>query len=124
VTARSDASGGRELLFVYGSLKRGHSNHAQLSGAEFCGEAQTAAGYALYGAGAYPALAEEGQGRVRGELYAVPLESFGRLDEFECCPWLYERRRIRLSDGRPAQAYLLPAARRAECRECLGESWP
>lgn len=113
-----------ELLFVYGTLKQGHANHAQLAEARFLGEARTAPGYALYRAGPYPALAVGGAARVRGELYAVPGASFCRLDEFEGCPWLYERGRIQLADGRWVAAYLIPEARQAECDECLGESWP
>lgn len=114
----------RELLFVYGSLKRGHVNHEQLAGAAFQGPAQTAPGYSLYRFGVYPGLAPGGLAAVTGELYAVLRAAFRRLDEFEGCPWLYRRARVPLSDGRWAQAYLIPDAHRAECGECLGESWP
>lgn len=113
-----------ELLFVYGSLKRGHANHAQLAGADFIGEARTAPRYTLYRAGPYPALAVGGAAGVTGELYAVPGASFRRLDEFEGCPWLYERGRVQLADGRWVAAYLMPEARKGECDECLGETWP
>jgi gamma-glutamylaminecyclotransferase len=113
-----------ELLFVYGTLKRRHPNHAQLAGARFLGEARTASGYALYRAGPYPALTLGGAARVHGELYAVTREHFRRLDEFEGCPWLYERGRVQLADGRWVAAYLIPETRQAECDECLGESWP
>lgn len=113
-----------QLLFVYGSLKRGHSNHAQLAGASFQGVAQSAPGYTLYRVGGYPGLAPGGQGAVTGELYAVPAALFERLDEFEGCPWLYERVRIPLSDGRSVYAYVIPDARRGACDERLGETWP
>jgi gamma-glutamylcyclotransferase (GGCT)/AIG2-like uncharacterized protein YtfP len=121
---RATGADDRELLFVYGTLKRGHANHAQLAEARFLGEARTAPGYALYRAGPYPALASGGAAGVTGELYAVPGPSFRRLDEFEGCPWLYERGLIQLSDGRWVAAYLIPETRRVECEECLGESWP
>jgi gamma-glutamylcyclotransferase (GGCT)/AIG2-like uncharacterized protein YtfP len=113
-----------ELLFVYGSLKRGHANHAQLAGAAFLGAAQTAPGYSLYRVGAYPGLALGGHAAVTGELYGVARAAFRRLDEFEGCPWLYERGRVHLADGRSAHAYLIPDGRRSECDECLGGTWP
>ena len=34
-------------LFVYGTLKRGGSNHAQLAGQKFIAEAHTMPGYTL-----------------------------------------------------------------------------
>lgn len=113
-----------ELLFVYGSLKRGHANHEQLAGAAFLGRAQTAPGYTLYRVGVYPGLAPGGQGVVVGELYGVAPEAFRRLDEFEGCPWLYERGRVQLADGRWAHTYLIPGSRRGQGDERLGDSWP
>ena len=113
-----------ELLFVYGSLKRGHANHAQLAGAVFLGATHTAPGYSLYRVGVYPGLARSGHAAVAGELYAVAPAAFRRLDEFEGCPWLYERGRVQLADGRRAHAYLIPECRRSECDECLGGTWP
>jgi gamma-glutamylcyclotransferase (GGCT)/AIG2-like uncharacterized protein YtfP len=73
------------LLFVYGSLKRGGLHHAELEGAPFVGEAQTAPGYALTELGDYLALVREtaGQTQVRGELFELPAARLPALDEFE-----------------------------------------
>ncbi len=86
------------LLFVYGSLKREGQHHAELAGARFVGEAQTAPGYALTTLGDYLALVRLGGrhggeaalgsgqaagGRVRGELFEVADVRLPALDEFE-----------------------------------------
>jgi gamma-glutamylcyclotransferase (GGCT)/AIG2-like uncharacterized protein YtfP len=114
----------RELLFVYGSLKRGQANHEQLAGAEFLGAAKTVPGYSLYRVGVYPGLARGGHAAVAGELYRVACTAFRRLDAFEGCPWLYERGRVQLADGRSVHTYLIPDCRRSECDPCLGGTWP
>jgi gamma-glutamylaminecyclotransferase len=85
-------------LFVYGSLRRGHSNHAELAGASFLGKASTAPDYAVVMLGSYPALVctEAGDGVcIEGELYEVSPELFAVLDEFEGDE--YERRSVRLA---------------------------
>jgi gamma-glutamylcyclotransferase (GGCT)/AIG2-like uncharacterized protein YtfP len=73
------------LLFVYGTLKRGCSNHGQLAGETFVGTARTQPGFRLYDVGGYPGLvlqAEDVAG-VSGEVWAVSDESLRRLDAFE-----------------------------------------
>lgn len=92
-------------LFVYGSLKRGFSNHSVMAGAVFLGETRTAPGFELVSLGLYPALIVSGTDRVTGELYRVSLEHLARLDEFEGSE--YERSPIELESGRLAHAYLL-----------------
>ena len=70
------------MLFVYGSLKRGQSNHAELGQAEFVAEARTAARFALRDIDGYPALVL-GQRSVRGELFRMPEQAWAGLDAFE-----------------------------------------
>jgi gamma-glutamylcyclotransferase (GGCT)/AIG2-like uncharacterized protein YtfP len=79
VTTESD------LLFVYGSLKRGARHHAELRGARFVGVARTVEGYRLEAIGEYLALVERPglPGTVSGELFEVDQALLLLLDEFE-----------------------------------------
>lgn len=93
-----------QLLFVYGTLKRGHHNHHHLGAAAYAGEALMT-GVDLYDLGPFP-MVIPGQDRVRGELYRVGEIELVRLDRFEGVPRLYRRELRPLSDGRPAWIYL------------------
>jgi len=74
----------RLRLFVYGSLKRAGRHHEQLESAEFLGEVETAAGYALEPVGEYLALvAVPGAGSVAGELFEISESLLPVLDDFE-----------------------------------------
>lgn len=90
------ASESRQTVFVYGTLKRGGSNHHWLAQAVCLGESVTCERYALYqGADPWPHMAEdEACYPVEGELYAVTSAELARLDELEECPQLYERKQI------------------------------
>jgi gamma-glutamylaminecyclotransferase len=75
----------KQLLFVYGTLKRGCSNHRYLADQEFLGLARTPPGYRLYDLGGYPGIvaqADDPNGVV-GEVWAVTDEALQRLDRFE-----------------------------------------
>ncbi|MEB3271212.1 MAG: gamma-glutamylcyclotransferase family protein [Synechococcus sp.] len=93
-----------QLLFVYGTLKRGHDNHRHLAGAPWAGEGLMA-GVDLHDLGPFP-MAILGEGRVQGELYRVGEVELARLDRFEGVPRLYRRELRPLSDGRLAWIYL------------------
>lgn len=70
-------------LFVYGTLKRGHSNHALLRGATYIGEARIR-GYSLYRLGGFPGIVvnyENCDAPVYGEVYEV--DDFQDLDALE-----------------------------------------
>ena len=73
------------LLFVYGTLKRGCSNHGQLAGQTFVGVARTPPGYRLYDLGGYPGIVAEANDRdgVVGEIWSVDDDALARLDRFE-----------------------------------------
>jgi gamma-glutamylcyclotransferase (GGCT)/AIG2-like uncharacterized protein YtfP len=70
-----------ELVFVYGTLRRGGSNAFRMDGAEFVGPATV--GGVLYRISWYPGLVLDGEGRVTGEVYRVGPELLRALDEFE-----------------------------------------
>lgn len=71
-----------EMVFVYGTLRRGASNHFRMAGAEF-----VAAGSVrgrLYRIDWFPGLLLDGAaGLVHGEVFAVGPELLAELDRFE-----------------------------------------
>lgn len=73
------------LLFVYGTLKRGCSNHHHLAGQTFIGAARTVAGFRLFDLGGYPGIAAVAEDRtaVIGEIWSVDAAALARLDTFE-----------------------------------------
>ncbi len=74
------------LVFVYGTLKRGGSNHAFLVGQTYLGAAALRPGYSLYSLGDYPGLVVEAENteNVTGELWAVNAATLANLDALEC----------------------------------------
>jgi gamma-glutamylcyclotransferase (GGCT)/AIG2-like uncharacterized protein YtfP len=72
-------------IFVYGSLKRGGSNHAFLCGQSFLGTARTGPGFRLFDLGDYPGLVArpDGQTGIEGEVWAVDPACLVRLDQLE-----------------------------------------
>lgn len=106
----SSASPPAAIVFVYGTLKRGGSNHAHLAGQLFLGEARTVAGFTLYSLGEYPGLVadEADKTGVTGELWAVDAACLERLDILEgVSEGLYSRDPARLA---PPHENLAPAA--------------
>ena len=74
-----------KLLFVYGTLKRGCSNHHFLAGQKYVGAARTVPGFRLYDLGGYPGLITKADDRegVVGEIWAVDAATLQRLDQLE-----------------------------------------
>lgn len=70
-----------EPVFVYGTLRRGGSNHFRMANAEFLGTG-TIAG-TIHRIDWYPALVCGGAGEVKGELYRVCEDHLRALDVFE-----------------------------------------
>jgi gamma-glutamylaminecyclotransferase len=71
-----------EMVFVYGTLRCGGSNHFRMAGAEFVAAA-TVRGR-LYQIEWYPGLVlDESAGEVLGEVYQVSGFLLERLDDFE-----------------------------------------
>ena len=89
----------RKLLFVYGTLKRGCSNHAYLAGQRFLGEARTMPGSRLYDLGGYPGMIAHADDRegVTGEVWSVDATALARLDALEgLAGGLYRREPVAL----------------------------
>ena len=70
-------------VFVYGTLKRGGSNHPLLAGSGFLGKAVTLAAYKMVAA-SFPVIMPDPSGRpVAGEVYSVDDATLARLDQLE-----------------------------------------
>lgn len=93
------------LVFVYGSLRRGATNHRVLEGATLVRQAISAPRYTLYDLGDYPALIEPGTTAITGELYLLPAWLLREVDAFEGHPLLFERRAVALAGDADAEAY-------------------
>ncbi len=95
------------LVFVYGTLLRGESNAHLLAKAQYLGCAHTRPGFELVDLGPYPAMTPGGNSSVVGEVYAVDSRTLATLDRLEGHPEYYCRIDIVLSDGTPAQTYVM-----------------
>lgn len=97
------------LVFVYGTLRRGESNHHFMDGAEFVAEATTEPEFTMVTFGGYPAILEGGATAIAGEVYRITLPILARLDLLEEVPELY-RRVTRELLGHSTMLYVLPEA--------------
>lgn len=115
-------------VFVYGSLKQGHSNSPFLDGAHYVGVDSLPGPYVMFDLGAFPAVSERPVGtlpnaEVRGELYYVDAEEFAALDILEGHPSFYKRERLKLSSGIVAWVYLVPYEEYREITEVTDGWW-
>ncbi len=92
-------SSGHTLVFVYGTLKRGHPNHDVLARADarFLMAWATAPEYEMVDLGAFPAVQEGGGTAIHGEIYEVG--DLAPIDRLEGYPVLYGRKRIETPCG-------------------------
>lgn len=115
------------LIFVYGTLKRGGSNHQQLAGQSFVDRGRTVPGFRLYSLGPYPGMIVQPSDHegVEGEVWWVDDGRLKALDEFEGVPQgIYRREIVALLPpfaGQVVEAYVYPhgVAGRAE----IGSVW-
>ena len=115
------------LLFVYGTLKRGYSNHHHLAGQRFVGLARTTPGFRLYDLGGYPGIAPKSDDRegVVGEVWSVDAAALEELDRFEGVhEGLYRRAPLALMppfETKNVEAYLpsVPFSNRPD----IGSEW-
>ena len=73
------------LIFVYGTLKRGHVNNFILAAQECYGPAVTRPGYVLYELDGYPGMVADPSGTegIVGEVWSVDSGCLAHLDELE-----------------------------------------
>jgi gamma-glutamylcyclotransferase (GGCT)/AIG2-like uncharacterized protein YtfP len=115
------------LVFVYGTLKRGGSNHHHLAGQEFVAPARTGPGYRLYQLGEYPGLVASpgATAAITGEVWSVDDACLAALDRLEgTAEGLYARVPVALEGSfNPgavqAYLYLRDVGGRTEC----GPTW-
>ena len=100
----------KPIVFVYGTLKAGRTNHGALEGAEYIGRATIEGPYAFVDLGWYPAVIPV-NGRenrqVGGELWRVNDDILRTLDMIEGHPTYYKRSKVDTSYGRKAWVYFL-----------------
>ena len=116
-----------QLVFVYGSLKRGYKLHYSLENQQSLGNAVTQPLYRLFDLGSYPGLIEWPEGlAIHGEVYQVAADCLSQLDEVEgVAERLYARRRILLQtpfESNEIEAWFWLGAV-AGLRDC-GTAWP
>ena len=115
-------------VFVYGTLKRGGSNHLFLAGQHFLGDARTTPGFTLYSLGDYPGMVRVpgDTAGVTGELWSVDDACLDELDRLEGLDeGLYERVDVLLAPNphaASAQTYLY--LRLHHGLPSLGSTWP
>ena len=115
------------LLFVYGTLKRGCSNHHFLAEQKFVGAVCTAPGFRLYNLGGYPGMVARPDDRdgVTGEIWAVDTAALRRLDGLEGLDTgLYRREAVPMLApfaGQRIESYLYN--RSVKNRRDLGGTW-
>ncbi|MFA0012446.1 gamma-glutamylcyclotransferase [Vibrio lentus] len=83
----------QHLVFVYGTLRQGQSNHHYLQHCELLGRFDTPETFALFDLGAYPAMIF-GKKSVAGEVYIINDEILESLDRLEDVPVEYRREQI------------------------------
>jgi gamma-glutamylaminecyclotransferase len=112
------------LLFLYGTLKRGGSNHRHLAGQRFVGPARTRAVFRLHLLDGYPGMVAAGSGgrSIEGEIWEVDPGCLARLDALEgTAEGLYARAPVPLlppHDALEVETYLY--RRSVEGRRELG----
>lgn len=96
------------LVFVYGTLQQGCSNHHILAQARFLGPAHSREEYALYVDYFPKVVRQERVSVIHGELYLVDDYTLALLDDFEDHPFLYRRELIPVitDDGSETQAWI------------------
>ena len=122
------ASDGTFLIFVYGTLKRGGTNHHFLATQRFVAEAGTAPGFVLYALDGYPGMIADVTARsgVTGEIWAVNSSALAALDDLEgIAEGLYRRVRVPLAPPHntlQVEGYLY--AQGVTDRPRIGSTWP
>ena len=95
-------------VFVYGTLKRGHCNHAYIADGIFVGNAVTVHRYALHVQGLPRVDRNNPVSPIHGELYRVSPATLMELDRLEGHPHGYRRSMVPvdLGDGSRIRAWL------------------
>ena len=94
-------------VLVYGTLRKGHSNHRLLGNSELVGSYMVALPYVMKHLGGFPGLLSDGQRHdIFCEMYEVDDDTFQRLDYLEGYPSFYNRTEVRVGDTQAWIYYL------------------
>ena len=88
-----------ELVFVYGTLRKGHGNHKLIEGGRYMGTGLTVNKYAMYSRGIPFVSEDEPISRIKGEIYEVSKPILKLLDMLEGHPGWYERKKTIVKVG-------------------------
>jgi gamma-glutamylcyclotransferase (GGCT)/AIG2-like uncharacterized protein YtfP len=80
-----------KVVFVYGTLKRGHGNHVLLKDSDFLGPAITEDKFIMYQSGVPFVSKHHNMVVISGEAYKVDELTLNRLDMLEGHPTWYKR---------------------------------
>ncbi|MES2996052.1 MAG: gamma-glutamylcyclotransferase family protein [Verrucomicrobiota bacterium] len=94
-----------DLVFVYGTLRGGGSNHWRMENATSIGTAKILG--MLFRVDHYPALIpDDTQGAVTGEVYRTDSDLLGRLDDYEGDQYTRVLHRVTLEDAAQIEVWL------------------
>ena len=112
------------ILFFYGSLKRGLSNHHRVAGQTYLGDAITIPAYRIIEIEQYGGMIRDDANglAVTGELWAVDAKCLADLDEFEMGEGLWARMPVNIAGHDGVQSYCWTGAVPAGGRS--GAVWP
>lgn len=82
----------KHLVFVYGTLKKGFSNHHFLKDQEYLGKAEIKG--TMISLRHFPGVCLVGNDDILGEVYEINDETLKRLDHLEGHPSFYKRKEI------------------------------
>jgi gamma-glutamylaminecyclotransferase len=117
------------FVFVYGTLKRGGTNHHVLAHQTFVADARTPPGYRMFVVADYPGMVRDrtDQRGVAGEIWSVDAPTLLALDDLEgVAEKLYRRDPIPLlppHDQLPVQGYIYLRNTRGR-RPLVDGIWP
>lgn len=111
-------------VFVYGTLKAGHSNAGLLAAATFVGDAVTVPEFTMFAENYnhFPMVAEGGNKVIKGEVYEVNEFTLSRLDSLEGHPRWYQRKEVNTSLGK-AWMYIMPREKCEGLNEVQSGNW-
>lgn len=83
-------------IFVYGTLKRGYSNHHLLEGQQLVGEYYSfSQSFKMIDLNGFPGVIQSNDGAyVTGEIYQVDDVTFSNLDRLEGYPSMFSREKF------------------------------
>jgi len=98
----------KEIVAVYGSLRKGFGNNRLLETADFVSDGITLKEFTMHSLGGFPAIIEGGDHGVTVEMYEVDSTTFKRLDGLEGYPDFYNRQQtlVDCGGGRQVSAWI------------------